>query len=96
MCTSVDSIFHSGGRGKAGGVKLCRTYHDVAEATKAMLGVKLVTDQTGPAGKIVHRVYVEAAEPFEREIYLGSSATRTPAPGVRSIAGCRSPMDQIR
>jgi malate-CoA ligase subunit beta len=68
---AVKAQIHSGGRGKAGGVKLCRTYHEVAEAAKAMLGSRLVTSQTGPAGKIVHRVYVEVAEPYEREFYLG-------------------------
>ena len=68
---AVKAQIHSGGRGKAGGVKLCRTYHDVAEAAKALLGTTLVTGQTGPAGKVVHRVYVEKAEPFERELYLG-------------------------
>ena len=68
---AVKAQIHSGGRGKAGGVKLCRTYHEVAEAAKAMLGSRLVTSQTGPAGKAVHRVYVEVAEPYEREFYLG-------------------------
>ena len=68
---AVKAQIHSGGRGKAGGVKLCRTYAEVAAATKAMLGATLVTNQTGPAGKVVHRVYVERAEPFERELYLG-------------------------
>ena len=50
---AVKAQIHSGGRGKAGGVKLCRTYHDVAEATEAMLGMTLVTNQTGPDGKVV-------------------------------------------
>jgi len=68
---AVKAQIHSGARGKAGGVRLCRTYHEVAEAAKALLGATLVTEQTGPAGKVVHRVYVEAAEAFEREIYLG-------------------------
>ena len=68
---AVKAQIHSGGRGKAGGVKLCRTYHDVAAAAKAMLGATLVTNQTGPEGKVVHRVYVEKATAFERELYLG-------------------------
>jgi malate-CoA ligase subunit beta len=68
---AVKAQIHSGGRGKAGGVKLCRTYHEVSTAAREMLGATLVTNQTGPAGKVVHRVYVEKAEPFEREIYLG-------------------------
>jgi malate-CoA ligase subunit beta len=68
---AVKAQIHSGARGKAGGVKLCRTYHEVSAAAEAMLGKRLVTNQTGPAGKLCQRVYVEVAEPFEREIYLG-------------------------
>lgn len=68
---AVKAQIHSGGRGKSGGVKLCRTYHDVAAAAKSMLGATLVTNQTGPEGKVVHRVYVEKATAFERELYLG-------------------------
>ncbi|MBV8851921.1 MAG: malate--CoA ligase subunit beta [Sinobacteraceae bacterium] len=68
---AVKAQIHSGARGKAGGVKLCRTYHEVAAAAESMLGKRLVTDQTGPGGKLCQRVYIEVAEPFEREIYLG-------------------------
>ena len=48
---AVKAQIHSGARGKAGGIKLCTTYHDVHEAAKGMLGKKLVTNQTGPEGK---------------------------------------------
>ena len=68
---AVKAQIHSGGRGKAGGVKLCRTYHEVADVARTLLGARLVTNQTGPEGKLCTRVYIEAAEPFEREIYLG-------------------------
>ncbi len=68
---AVKAQIHSGGRGKAGGVKLCKTYNEVRSAASDMLGKTLVTGQTGPEGKVVQRVYIEAAEPFEREIYLG-------------------------
>ena len=68
---AVKAQIHSGGRGKAGGVKLCKTYNDVRAAASEMLGKTLVTNQTGPEGKVVQRVYIEVAEPFEREIYLG-------------------------
>jgi malate-CoA ligase subunit beta len=68
---AVKAQIHSGGRGKAGGVKLCRTYNDVRVAASELLGKTLVTNQTGPHGKVVQRVYIEVAEPFEREIYLG-------------------------
>ena len=62
---------HSGARGKAGGIKLCSNEDEVRTAAKALLGKRLVTHQTGPEGRTVHRLYVEAAVPIEREIYLG-------------------------
>ena len=68
---AIRAQIHSGGRGKAGVVRLCRTYHDVAVAAYAMLVAQLVTNQTGPEGKGVHRFYVEKATAFERELYLG-------------------------
>ena len=68
---AVKAQIHAGGRGKAGGVRLCRSHHEVAEVAGALLGKALVTAQTGPAGQIVHRLYVERAEPFVRELYLG-------------------------
>lgn len=68
---AVKAQIHSGGRGKAGGIRLCRNHHEVAAATRDLLGKRLVTNQTGPEGKLVQRIYVEIAEPFEREIYLG-------------------------
>ena len=67
----VKAQVHAGGRGKAGGVKLCKSDHDIYEATNAMFGHKLVTHQTGPEGKGIYRVYVESAVDFGREIYLG-------------------------
>jgi succinyl-CoA synthetase beta subunit len=67
----VKAQVHSGARGKAGGIKLCKTAHEVSDAADAMLGKRLVTHQTGPRGKLIHRLYVEAAVPIQREIYLG-------------------------
>ena len=67
---AVKAQIHSGARGKAGGIKLCKTYHEVHEAAAGMFGRRLVTSQTGPEGKTIERVYVEVAEPFERELYL--------------------------
>src|SRR5262249_33203083 len=54
----VKAQIHSGGRGKAGGVKLCTSEHQVEEAADHLFGKRLVTQQTGPAGKTVYRVYV--------------------------------------
>jgi malate-CoA ligase subunit beta len=67
----VKAQIHSGGRGKAGGVKLCSSEHQVEEAADTLFGKRLVTHQTGPQGKTVYRVYVEGAVAIKREIYLG-------------------------
>ncbi len=66
----VKAQVHAGGRGKAGGVKLCRTVAEVKSATAGMLGQRLVTKQTDAAGLPVHQVYVEAGSAIERELYL--------------------------
>jgi malate-CoA ligase subunit beta len=89
---AVKAQIHSGGRGKAGGVKLCKTYNDVRAAASEMLGRTLVTNQTGPQGKVVQRVYIEVAEPFEREIYLGFVLDRK-VERVRIIASRFGGMD---
>ena len=68
---AVKAQIHAGGRGKAGGIKLCRTYREVHEAARALLGKRLVTAQTDREGKPVQRIYVEVADPYEREFYLG-------------------------
>jgi len=68
---AVKAQIHAGARGKAGGVKICKTYNEVREAAEGMLGKNMVTLQTGPEGKPVQRVYIEVAEPFDRELYLG-------------------------
>ena len=89
---AVKAQIHSGGRGKAGGVKLCKTYHEVAQAAKALLGATLVTAQTGPRGKVVSRLYVEAAEPLRREMYLGFVLDRK-IERVRVIAAAEGGME---
>jgi succinyl-CoA synthetase beta subunit len=66
----VKAQVHAGGRGKAGGVKLCRSAEEVGKAARAMLGERLVTPQTGAAGLPVNLVYVESGSAIEREIYL--------------------------
>ncbi|GFE50829.1 succinate--CoA ligase [ADP-forming] subunit beta [Roseobacter cerasinus] len=73
----VKAQVHAGGRGKAGGVKVCDSDVAILDASEAMFGMKLVTHQTGPEGKGVYRVYVEAAMPISREIYLGLVLDRT-------------------
>jgi malate-CoA ligase subunit beta len=68
---AVKAQVHTGGRGKAGGVKICRSEDEVLEAADELLGKKLVTHQSGPAGKIVYRLYVEGGVSITRELYLG-------------------------
>jgi len=67
----VKAQIHAGGRGKAGGVKLARSADEAAELAGKMLGSKLVTPQTGSAGRIVKRVLVEEGLDIKRELYLG-------------------------
>lgn len=66
----VKAQIHSGARGKAGGIKICRTHDEVKAAAEELLGKKLVTHQTGPAGKVCSRVYVEAGTDIAKELYL--------------------------
>jgi len=67
----VKAQIHSGGRGKAGGIKVCGNDHEVWNAADELLGKRLVTHQTGPRGKVIYRLYVEGAVPIKRELYLG-------------------------
>jgi malate-CoA ligase subunit beta len=66
----VKAQVHAGGRGEAGGVQVCRTDREVLEFANSLFGTRLVTRQTGPAGKPVYRVYVEAASEIARELYF--------------------------
>ncbi len=73
----VKAQIHSGARGKAGGIKLCSDEHAVFDAANEMFGKRLVTNQSGPGGKVVYRVYVEEAANIEKEFYLGLVLDRT-------------------
>jgi succinyl-CoA synthetase beta subunit len=66
----VKSQIHAGGRGKAGGVKLAHSPDEAADIASAMLGMNLVTVQTGPSGRIVKRVLIEEGLDIKRELYL--------------------------
>jgi malate-CoA ligase subunit beta len=66
----VKAQVHSGARGKAGGIKVCSTENEVMAAANVLLGRRLVTNQTGPQGKLVGRLYIEEATDIAREIYL--------------------------
>ncbi|ETP68788.1 malate--CoA ligase subunit beta [Planococcus glaciei CHR43] len=67
----VKAQIHAGGRGKAGGVKLAKNLDEVRTIAKELLGKVLVTHQTGPEGKEVKRLYVEAGSDIQKEYYLG-------------------------
>ena len=67
---------HAGGRGKAGGVKILSNIKELTEASKEMLGKKLITHQTGPEGKTVKRLYVEESSNIEKEFYLSCLVDR--------------------
>ncbi len=67
----VKAQVHSGARGKAGGIIVCDSPLEVADATDKLLGKKLVTNQTGPEGKIINRIYIEEATDIKHELYLG-------------------------
>jgi succinyl-CoA synthetase beta subunit len=67
----VKAQIHAGGRGKGGGVKLADNPEDAVEKANQILGMTLVTKQTGEEGKLVSRVYIEEALPIDRELYLG-------------------------
>src|SRR5580658_6163393 len=72
----VKAQVHAGGRGKAGGVKLAHDAVQVRAAAAGMLGKRLVTKQTGPAGLPVEKVYVECGSEIERELYLSLTLNR--------------------
>jgi len=67
----VKAQIHAGGRGKGGGVKLARSADEAADIASHILGMMLVTPQTGPAGRLVKRVLVEEGLDIKRELYLG-------------------------
>jgi succinyl-CoA synthetase beta subunit len=67
----VKAQIHAGGRGKGGGVRLAKTAEEAAQIAGKMLGMRLVTHQTGPEGKMVQRLLIEETLPIDRELYLG-------------------------
>jgi succinyl-CoA synthetase beta subunit len=72
----VKAQIHAGGRGKGGGVKLARSVEEVRQLADKILGMTLVTHQTGPQGRCVKRVYVEDGCNIARELYLGAVLDR--------------------
>jgi succinyl-CoA synthetase beta subunit len=75
----VKAQIHAGGRGKAGGVKVVKSIDDVRKEATRLLGSTLVTHQTGPQGKEVHRLYIEDGSAIAREFYLSALVDRVTA-----------------
>ena len=78
----VKAQIHAGGRGKAGGVKLAKSPEEAASLARHMLGMKLVTPQTGEEGRIVHRLLIEEGLDIKRELYLSLLVDRAVAAPV--------------
>jgi succinyl-CoA synthetase beta subunit len=73
----VKAQIHAGGRGKAGGVKVVKSIDDVKKEAARLLGSTLVTHQTGPRGKEVHRLYIEEGSAIDKEFYLSMLIDRS-------------------
>jgi malate-CoA ligase subunit beta len=88
----VKAQVHSGARGKAGGIKVCSSEDEVMEAANSLLGRRLVTNQTGPQGKLIGRLYIEEATDIEREIYLAFVLDRS-TETIACVASAAGGMD---
>jgi len=88
----VKAQIHAGGRGKGGGVKVVRSIEDVRKEAARMLGMTLVTHQTGPHGRVVRRLYIEDGSAIERELYLSALVDRATS-RVAFIASTEGGMD---
>src|SRR4051794_38220168 len=88
----VKAQIHAGGRGKGGGVKVVRSIEDVRKEAARMLGMTLVTHQTGPAGRTVRRLYIEEGSDIARELYLSALVDRATS-RVAFIASTEGGMD---
>ena len=88
----VKAQIHSGARGKAGGIKLCTNEQEVRDAADELLGKRLVTNQTGPQGKLVGRLYIETGTDIDREIYLAFVLDRS-SERIMCVASASGGMD---
>lgn len=78
----VKAQIHAGGRGKGGGVKIAKSLDEVKDLSSHILGMKLITHQTGPQGKIVKRLLIEQGINIERELYVGITLDRAQSKNV--------------
>src|SRR5712692_1935946 len=92
----VKAQIHAGGRGKAGGVKLARSADQAAELASQILGMNLVTPQTGPGGRIVKRLLIEEGLDIKRELYLSILVDRAvEAPVVMASAAGGMEIEEV-
>ncbi len=82
----IKAQIHAGGRGKGGGIKLARSLDEVYELTKQMIGMRLVTHQTGPEGRIVQKVLIEEGMNIEKELYVGITLDRSTSKNVVMVS----------
>ncbi len=82
----VKAQIHAGGRGKGGGVKLAKNLREVRKLAKEMLGMTLVTHQTGPEGKVVKRLLIEQGVNIDRELYVGITLDRAQSKNVVMVS----------
>lgn len=73
---AVKAQIYAGGRGKGGGVKIARSLDEVRQRAREILGMRLVTHQTGPEGQVVHRLFIEQGVQIEKELYVGMVVDR--------------------
>ncbi len=82
----VKAQIHAGGRGKGGGVKIAKSIGEVKTLASQILGMRLVTHQTGPEGKIVKRLLVEQGVDIAKEMYVGITLDRTTGMNVLMVS----------
>jgi len=82
----VKAQIHAGGRGKGGGVKVAKSLHEVWEYSNQIIGMNLVTHQTGAAGKIVKRLLIEEGMNIEKEYYVGITLDRAQSKNVMMVS----------
>ncbi|MCZ7602288.1 MAG: ADP-forming succinate--CoA ligase subunit beta [Melioribacteraceae bacterium] len=82
----VKAQIHAGGRGKGGGVKVAKSIDEVREYAKQILGMNLITHQTGPEGRLVKRLLIEQGINIEKELYLGITLDRVSSKNVIMVS----------
>ncbi len=82
----VKAQIHAGGRGKGGGVKVAKSLHEVWEYSNQIIGMNLVTHQTGPEGKVVKRLLIEEGVNIDKEFYVGITLDRAQSKNVMMVS----------